>query len=385
MGVIYIEPEYVERFHCDGTLCGSRCCKDWQVVIDPRTYERYAGMASGEEREEILSHILKADEKGNYPVESREDGSCPFLREDGLCRIQKERGEDFLSDICFSYPRVTYRIGDVVKRSLTMSCPVAARLLLGERERVRFRKREIDEARRGWQTDVLARVQRHKAEWMDLQSAGIWLLQDRRFSLDRRLFSLQVFFSQAELLLEQENAQGFQKLLEQVESGEYALRAAEQADGVKFRREEYIRMMMGIYHELYGAPMSEARERDLLAVYENCYPVFAKEFLQRDSHFFENYLVNEFFLRFYPYAFREQDLLEGNGRIFLLAWKVVEFALLMMRAQGPLDPERFLLGIDRMTERLDHNKGGMEAVRRYARDFSSGTTPEDFAARVLRF
>ena len=81
---------------------------------------------------------------------------------------------------------------------------------------------------------------------------------------------------------------------------------------------------------------------------------------------FENYLSNEFFLRFYPYAYPES--MEENARIFVLSWKVLEFALLMMSAQGDMGFEKILLGIDRLTERLDHNRDAMRIIRESLRE-----------------
>jgi len=364
--VTYIYPEYVGQFRCDGKVCGSRCCRDWSVAVDPGTYEKYQELEPEEVRDEICGWFSGQDEKGNYPVRLREDRRCPFLRQDSLCRLQRDYGEEFLSDICYSYPRVTYRIGEVVEQSLAMSCPVAARLLLGQEGPLRFVEEEREEQRRGWQFDMTDKVGQHGEDWQDLQSAGIWLLQDRRLTLDQCLFSLLSFYRRAEVLLEAGDGKGFGRLLEDVESGEFSLRAMEEGRGGEFSRTGYIRTMMDLFHALYGAPSNEERLGALLGIYEWQHPIFIKQLLQEHRSLFENYLANEFFLRFYPYAYPES--MEGNARIFVLSWKVMEFALLMMSAQGDMGFEKILLGIDRLTERLDHNRDAMRIIREYLKE-----------------
>lgn len=372
----YIRPEYMEGFRCDGRLCGSRCCREWSVAIDPVTYEKYAGMEPKETREEICGWISGQDDKGNFLLQLREDKRCPFLREDSLCRIQREHGEEFLSDICFSYPRVTYRVGHTAVQALSMSCPVAARLLLAQPGPLRLRVVQVEEKRKGWHVDMSGRVEQHGDAWQDLQAAGIWLLQDRRLSLDRCLFSLLCFYGRAEEELSAGTPDGLRHLLEAVEAREFSPR-----QGAKFQREEHVRLMMELYHGLYGAPSSEKRLAELLAIRDKCWPSFGQALLGDCRPLFENYLANEFLLRFYPYAY--SGTMERNARIFILAWKVMEFALLMMWTQGGMDFDRVLLGIGCMTDRLDHSKDGMRFLRTFSPELY-GCTAEEFAEKLLQ-
>lgn len=380
MSVTYIRPEYVLKFQCDGRACGSRCCRDWSVAVDPVTYDAYRRLSPGEARDEICGWISGQDDRGNYLVRLREDRRCPFLGEDLLCRLQREYGEGYLSDICYSYPRVTYRIGEVVEQSMTMSCPVAARLLLGQEGPLRFVEEEGEEGRPGWHFDRTGRLGRYGEDWQDMQSAGIFLLQDRRLTLDQRLFSLLRFCEQGEGFLERGEKGAFEKLLENVASGEFSLASAEAGRGEKFRRENYIRSMMELFHILYGAAANEERHKALLEIHDGQYPRFFPV-LVKWRNLFENYLVNEFFLRLYPYAYGES--MAENARIFVLSWKVTEFALLMMSARETLDFERILLGIDRLTERLDHNRNAMRAIRSFSRSAFGTEDAAGFGANML--
>lgn len=58
-------------------------------------------------------------------------GQCRFLSEEKLCNLQKTMGGDYLPNVCMIYPRITNSIpGQNLERSLTLSCPLAAALVL---------------------------------------------------------------------------------------------------------------------------------------------------------------------------------------------------------------------------------------------------------------
>ena len=58
-----------------------------------------------------------------------ESRACPLMQ-DSLCSVQAKLNETYLSDTCFSYPRLTRQFAGGVEQSLTLSCPEAARQAL---------------------------------------------------------------------------------------------------------------------------------------------------------------------------------------------------------------------------------------------------------------
>ena len=117
-----IRPGYINNFQCDGKTCGSRCCKGWRVVVDNDTYKKYKSISDEAERQEIISKIEKSDDE-KFIVKMKDNLDCSFLDEDYLCKIQKRHGESYLTAICHSYPRVNYRLNDIVEQSLTLTGP----------------------------------------------------------------------------------------------------------------------------------------------------------------------------------------------------------------------------------------------------------------------
>lgn len=371
MSVTYLRPDFAEGFLCDGRACGSRCCRDWSVWIDPATCGKYHGAEPEEFRREVCRWLEEQEEGGGAWVRLREDGRCPYLGEDFLCRIQREKGEDYLSDLCFSYPRVTCSIGKLRRQTLVLSCPLAARRLLGLQRPLGFLETQEEEGRWGRRFDVTELAAPYGEWWQPLARAGIFFLQQGQGSLDRRLLLLLLFYEGADELWRAGGPDALGSLWAAgAEEGEALPFAPAVPEGWAFRRRLHVEKMMELYHGLYGSPSQEQRREELLAVYCRGEEAFRREVLGRRGLSLENYLVNEFFMRFYPFAYG--DSLGRNARIFILAWKMVEFGLRMLAAQQPLDDERFLLGMDRLTERIDHHRNGMKTVREMAAGMAGG-------------
>lgn len=127
-------PRYVTEFQCPGGDCVDTCCATWSINVDKDTFQRY-------QREEhpavnpLLKQFLVQDDKesdarhGKIKLRST-DFCCGLHSGDGLCVIQKNLGEDALSDTCYIFPRYVVQFGDRFEQSLTLSCPEAARLAL---------------------------------------------------------------------------------------------------------------------------------------------------------------------------------------------------------------------------------------------------------------
>ncbi len=322
-----IRPKYFQKFKCDGKNCGSRCCKGWRVVVDESTYKKYST------QKEILTHLEKFDDK-NFLVKMKNNFECPFLDDDYLCKIQKNYGEDFLTAICYSYPRVNYKLGEILEQSLTLTCPVAAKLILYPNEKIEFETIEIDEPRGifDWSRKLKISVE----ELIELQMTAIKILQDRNFSFDERLFNLCRLFG---------GDCKFEKT---------------------FDIQKYSTIMIDIFSEMYNANMDEQKKLKLQNVYVMYHKIILSRLMKNYSHIFENYMVNEFFMRCYPIAF-DNDFWT-NCKIFVTAYKAMEFATILtaISKNGFVTVEEFLMMIDAVNEKLDHNRKGMTAIKKFS-------------------
>ena len=124
--MLITKPAYFDDFHCIASLCPDSCCKEWDVQVDDASAALYRSLpgALGNRLREVLH-----TEDGET-VMTITDGRCPMWRDDGLCRIQAELGEEALCNTCREFPRLTHDYGDFMERQLELSCPEAARILL---------------------------------------------------------------------------------------------------------------------------------------------------------------------------------------------------------------------------------------------------------------
>jgi len=129
-----VQPRHYETFHCIGADCEDTCCDGWAVTVDRVTYDKYEQYSDPElgHLSEALVTIKSADASDDeYASIKLTETHCPFLSE-GLCSVHKKLGEDYLSNICATYPRIINRVGDVLERNLDLSCPEAARIVLSD-------------------------------------------------------------------------------------------------------------------------------------------------------------------------------------------------------------------------------------------------------------
>ena len=79
----------------------------------------------------------------------------------------------------------------------------------------------------------------------------------------------------------------------------------------------------------------------------------------------ENYLVNEFVMRCYPCAFTGDEAF--NVRVFVTTWRAVEFATVLMTiSKRRLTVEDLLELLCALSDKLDHSRGGMTAIKNFA-------------------
>ena len=134
----YKKPQYYDNFICIADRCPDTCCAGWQIVIDDISLENY-GKISGTFGERLQKSIDW--EEGIFRQNQRR---CAFLNQENLCDLYRELGADSLCDTCRMYPRHVEEYEDLREFSLSLSCPVAAEMILGCKEQVRFLEEEDD-------------------------------------------------------------------------------------------------------------------------------------------------------------------------------------------------------------------------------------------------
>lgn len=127
------EPNFVSTFQCTGTQCRDHCCKGWNIHLDKATVNKY--LSSKDDyikkiaKENII--LLKKEVTTWGMVKLVEDtGNCPYLTEDSLCQVQKTLGAKALSTTCKTFPRIERIYKNDLRKSLSLSCPEVASIVL---------------------------------------------------------------------------------------------------------------------------------------------------------------------------------------------------------------------------------------------------------------
>ena len=353
-----LQSVYMRRFVCDGRRCGSLCCcAKWGVALDAATLARYEGQP--ELLHELKTGLERSEATGGW-IMRHENGRCVFLREDGLCSLQRRFGIGAISDVCAEYPRKMHEVGDTLDRALCLSCPVAAEEVLFAEELLAFEWVEVAAPRPDYVDRTPLGAPLSAAAFRSLQLAGIALLAERRLSLDARLAALGLLLARAEAYVEQGAAEDLTKdavAIADAAAGEAkALLAANSFDAALYLRffqrlfpalakatkddlpetAAYLARIHRLFGEGDGDVQGEradaahtgavqSRQSSIAAFLERRRQ-YAKGIHSKYGNALENWLVNEFMLGRYPLTGGTSFL--ANYEVFVVLYKLLEFLLL---------------------------------------------------------
>lgn len=191
-----LRPAYYDDFHCLMSDCKLSCCKcDWQIAFGKKDYLKLKKQKGSPELNKRLEHCLRrvrgenANETNNYAKFVIENGQCPLLTENCLCRLQQENGEKVLPEVCRVFPRLKkYSSTGYLERSLSPACEGVLALLWDLPQGIEFK------------SDPVSDDEKYVGSYLndnkiipfsqDIRSLCIDFLQNRRFALPERILLL---------------------------------------------------------------------------------------------------------------------------------------------------------------------------------------------------
>lgn len=192
------KPDFYDSFLCIADKCTDNCCIGWEIDIDEAAMARYDS-AEGEFAERLRAAI----NRGECPTFANTAGErCALLREDGLCELVLNMGEDSLCDICALHPRFFEWFNNEKEAGLGLCCEEVCRLLFADREPLKLVSCEInEEAEETVDEDIYGYVKAARERIFSLLSErreplGVRLLRCCRFvrevqeALDNGVFAL---------------------------------------------------------------------------------------------------------------------------------------------------------------------------------------------------
>ena len=389
---LYFQPHYVSEFKCDGSKCNARCCKGWTISIDKKTLEQYS---QAQDAQDITCHIKFEPKLKANVVTLDKRGFCPFLDADNLCRIQKTHGEEFLSTTCATYPRYTRRLGRFFERALTISCPVAAEMILFSGEPIQAGFVTVSEKVHS-NGDKISITEIKCSQIIadvcfEIQGAIISILQERRLTIDQRLIVTGFFLDKLQELMSTkpaDNAPPFAVMrsikqliasynpkvflresvppaiksvaLDVPKFTERMLRLLDIFCGGHFAAQDR-QFMLAALDALQLRPDGKDLSLEKIADGYERRAAERKNFFAQYATLLENYLVNEIFVNAYPWRFN--DSLTKNFAVFLMTYKVFELILFAGTLKGLASRDGLLNMVTLFARRTDHNgKFGEEVL-----------------------
>lgn len=200
-----IVPNYYNKFKCSGSECKNTCCKDWRIGLKKNEYFDTKKIIDREGSLELKAISQNAFQRvresglGYYEViRLNEKGYCPFFGKDGLCILQKEFGEDILSNTCRGYPRRALFYLDYSEVYLCNSCETVVKLFMDLPEGIEFKEGEkltVEQLpiKGSIITQQEATERPYKFYW-DIKTLVMRIMKNRRYSIEDRLILLCIAF-----------------------------------------------------------------------------------------------------------------------------------------------------------------------------------------------
>jgi lysine-N-methylase len=331
-------PDYYSKFNCIGPTCEDTCCSGWwNVTIDHDTYQKYQQSTQPELAPLFKLAVSKntlpsADEGNNFGLmKMKPDGDCHFLQEDKLCAIHHFMGAEALSDTCRLYPRYLNQFGAQRERSLGISCPEAARLILLNPEPMQFDLIAAEPAIDGKPFTSYRFPSKSEGDPLqitvlnDFRAVIIAILQFREISLGARVMLLGFLLEEVDHILYAEQFSHASELLPTLESFVGMLAHPEKIEAQFTQIESDISRKLEIVARLSSQLLEKASSRfkeclqaafeglgadkdaaaengDMMHKYMQSYQAFYKPFFQDKEYIFENYLVNQIINRLLPFT-----------------------------------------------------------------------------------
>lgn len=186
--ITVVEPLFVSTFNCIGSECRDHCCKNWDILLDKPSVNRYL-KSSVIEIKNLASENIDVTRKSfaNWgTMKLQPSGNCAFLDEERLCKIHGRLGADALSNTCSTYPRTSRIFKNEQQKTLSLSCPEATRQLLSSEDAMLFQQTIKIQAEASQARDI-----DHQKKLINLMCLNIVKLSGEK--LDEAIYALATF------------------------------------------------------------------------------------------------------------------------------------------------------------------------------------------------
>jgi len=394
MHIEQLRAEYADAFRCIGPDCEDDCCHGWGISLDRSTFEKYQRLPGLQQQvSELIQLNEHATEIDHARVKLKPSGNCPFLGEDRLCNIQKAHGEEYLSTVCATYPRVDRIHGGMRERALSLSCPEAARLvLLNPRLLPGYEPASTHARYRDFLMKKPAPVNYAASEAMHffwpLRGFMVAVLTDRRYALWERMFVLGMFCGRLQAVISAKEWDKIPKLLNDYadmmvdKKPQPALAAIPTSPGPQLEVAVKLlqRSKWGVESTAFGKCMegfaeglAYSPEKPLahcLPVFEEAYRHYYSPLMEAHPHILENFLLNYVIKNRLPLEIGETANCQTSFFVLCILFAGIKGALIGIAAlrREAFEVNDVLKLIYSFSRRIDHDRDLLKDVHKYLQD-----------------
>lgn len=377
--------DYFKQFQCIGGKCEDSCCIGWDIDVDKKTFKEYINFQNKEYNIFFKNSINKNNECSNEfidygKIELNEEKRCPFLNECNYCIIHSEFGEEYLSNTCSHFPRVLNKVDEEYEISLDISCPEAARIVLGRKNGFSFEKDEIELKK----YLIAGEFYTNDVEYEDypikyfkeIREFCINIIKDRNFNLSERLYILGNFLYE----LEEETSYDCEIVGEFIKNYnvEYisknyirnednyimqisflsniinSLEIYEETENMLFKK--YTKEVMDGFYIENLKQMEKDREK-----YISVFLDYDMNYIKNNEYIFENYLINFMYSNLFPYS--ESDSMFEGYIMLIIRYSLIRFYLVgKYIINNRESAEEIIKFIQVFSKVIEHDKNYMEEI-----------------------
>jgi len=118
------------------------------------------------------------------------------------CIIYSKIGEEYLSNVCTSFPRITNKVDVCYEISLDVACPEAARILLLKEEGIGYKESYETLGKHIISSDIETSSKEYDNSpvkyFKEIRDLSVEIIQNRKFDLSKRLYILGDFIKTLE-------------------------------------------------------------------------------------------------------------------------------------------------------------------------------------------
>lgn len=340
-------PDYYAAFACKGGACRNSCCEGWGISVSMREYFQLLGMPCSKDLRKRIDgafHIARnADTERYATITPRYDGDCPLRTPDGLCALQKEKGETCLPTVCRLYPR-SIKTDYAPECCCSASCEAVAEALITRETPLTFTEIE---------TDYLLSEENSKPHdpratgiWRDLRMLCIRILQDQKPPLHTRIDTLARLLFRLREYEKRKDGEGLRLAIEREQTAQTETSAfADKADDMSAGSFQMLSDLAGTFVKTsvslsscwpdIQAQLGESGMADAKEAYLQCCARFEKAYPHWERAF-EQLLVNHAFYSRFPFSDRLETL-SDEAYSMVSCYAILRFVCVMLAKDGTME------------------------------------------------